>query len=136
MQYKSLDKAKNGIRVLRFLNLPSLVLAIDSIERSIENVPLGESPSYQPHQDELWNQRCPAMWDAFTKCVDLRDSSLERTGLDTSRNDNQLSDFRYPWGDFEALSYTWGDRGDARIIIVNGIPREVSKNLEDALRAL
>jgi len=128
--------------VLRFLNLPSLVLANDSIVCSVENVPLEDVPNYHSHQGYLKNHSCPTRWDVFTKYVDLRDSTLEQTGLDKatnfglSHNHNQPSDFRHPWGDFEALSYTWGDRADARIIIVNGIRREVSKNLEDALKAL
>ncbi|KAF2800317.1 HET-domain-containing protein, partial [Melanomma pulvis-pyrius CBS 109.77] len=44
--------------------------------------------------------------------------------------------FRYTWGDFEALSYTWGDGDNTRKILLNGICKEVSNNLEEALRTL
>ncbi|KAH8677658.1 heterokaryon incompatibility protein-domain-containing protein [Xylariales sp. PMI_506] len=43
---------------------------------------------------------------------------------------------RYPWGDYVALSYTWGDPNDKRLIIVNGATVEVGANLEAALRVL
>jgi hypothetical protein len=142
MQYKPLDKTKNEIRVLRFLDLSSPVLNEDFIQCSIENVPLEGSPHSQSHQGYPQNQKCPMVWDMFTKCVDLRDSTMEQTTLDKAtsisliRNHNQPSNSRYTWGDFEALSYTWGDGGDVRSILVNEIRRDVSRNLEEALRAL
>jgi hypothetical protein len=140
MQYKPLDK--NEIRVLRFLNLSSPVSDRDMIQCSIENVSLGDDSHCQSHHGHPLNQKCPMVWDVFTKCVDLRDSTMEQTTLDKatnhglSQNYDQHSDPRYIWGDFEALSYTWGDQGNARSILVNGIRRDVSRNLEQALRAL
>jgi hypothetical protein len=142
MQYKPLDKAKNEIRVLRFLDLSSPLSTKDFIQCSIENVPLEYSPNFQSHHGCPHNQKCPMVWDGFTRCVDLRDSTLEQTTLDKtthlglSQQHNQHSDYRYVWGDFEALSYTWGDQGDARSILTNGIRRDVSRNLEEALRTL
>ena len=43
---------------------------------------------------------------------------------------------RYPWGDFFALSYTWGDPNDMREILVNDVSVQVTANLEAALRQL
>lgn len=37
---------------------------------------------------------------------------------------------------YDALSYTWGDHNDKRMILVNAEPFSVTTNLEDALRAL
>jgi hypothetical protein len=142
MQYEPLDGTKNEIRVLRFLDLSNPVSSRDSIPCSIENVPLEGYSNLQPHHGYQHNQNCPMVWDVFTKCVDLRDSTLEQTTLNKtimhglSQNYDQHNDPRYIWGDFEALSYTWGDQNDARSIIVNGIHRDVSRNLEKALRAL
>lgn len=141
MQYEPL-KAENEIRVLRFLDLPSPVSTKDTIQCSIKNVLLEDSPNFQSHQREPHNQTCPMVWDVFTRCVDLRESTLEQTTLDKatylglSQTHNQHSCSRYVWGDFEALSYTWGDQGDARRIYINGSCRDVPKNLEEALRAL
>jgi hypothetical protein len=43
---------------------------------------------------------------------------------------------RYGWGDFVALSYTWGDIKHLRDIVVNGCRVSVWSNLEAALREL
>jgi hypothetical protein len=42
---------------------------------------------------------------------------------------------RFKWGNFAALSYVWGDESKTRMIIVNGCKMEVTRNLEQALRA-
>ena len=44
--------------------------------------------------------------------------------------------WRYSWGDYVALSYTWGDTGDTRNMVVNGHQVAVGTNLESALRVL
>lgn len=43
---------------------------------------------------------------------------------------------RFAWGDYIALSYTWGDPKETREIFVNGKSVQVTVNLEAALRAL
>ncbi|KAH6849524.1 heterokaryon incompatibility protein-domain-containing protein [Alternaria alternata] len=144
MQYEPLEKTKNDIRVLRFLDPLRPISAEDSIECTIENVPLEEG-SFSPQSDQSYipNPKCPMGWDRFTKCVDLRDATLEGLTLDEATTEGlrnqahkQVSDTRFAWGDFEALSYTWGDVRDVKSIILNGVRKDVSKNLESALRAL
>jgi hypothetical protein len=44
--------------------------------------------------------------------------------------------WRYQWGDYVALSYTWGNPDHTRTIIVNGQEVIVRSNLEAALRIL
>lgn len=44
--------------------------------------------------------------------------------------------WRYTWGDFVALSYSWGDPTDTCDIVVNGHIAKVTRNLEAALRVL
>lgn len=140
MHYKPLDKTKNEIRVLRFLGLSNLASTEDFIQRSIKNVPLEDSPRFQSHHGFPQTQKFPIAWDVLTKYVDLRDSTLEQTALDKAthldliESHSQPSDSRYVWGDFEALSYTWGGGDDKRSITVNGVCRNVSRNLEEALR--
>lgn len=41
---------------------------------------------------------------------------------------------RFRWGDFEALSYTWGDENQDGRILLNGRVEKVHKSLEAALR--
>ncbi|KAL8943102.1 MAG: hypothetical protein Q9216_001302 [Gyalolechia sp. 2 TL-2023] len=43
---------------------------------------------------------------------------------------------RYEWGDYLALSYTWGDPSKLREISVNGRPLLITENLEACLRVL
>jgi Heterokaryon incompatibility protein (HET) len=43
---------------------------------------------------------------------------------------------RFPWGDFVALSYTWGDARETKEIFINGRAVRVRPNLEAALRVL
>ena len=47
-----------------------------------------------------------------------------------------LPEFRYEWGDFMALSYTWGGPANVETIFVNGQPLIVSRNVEACLRVL
>jgi hypothetical protein len=43
---------------------------------------------------------------------------------------------RFQWGDYEALSYTWGDDKRSGSIFVNGKLIPVQRNVENALRRL
>ena len=45
-----------------------------------------------------------------------------------------LPEFRYIWGDFMALSYTWGDPSITQEIVVNGTSVRVTKNVESCLK--
>ncbi|CAN9446056.1 unnamed protein product [Alternaria alternata] len=143
MQYRPLDRTRNNIRVLRFLDPFRPISAEDSIECTIENVPLEEGSFYsQSDQSHTATQKYPIVWDRFTKCVDLREATLEKVTLGkalrvySNQAHNQPTNSRFAWGDFEALSYTWGDLNDVKSIIVNGMRRDVTKNLEAAMRAL
>ncbi|KAI4921568.1 hypothetical protein J4E85_008913 [Alternaria conjuncta] len=145
MQYEPLDKTKNEIRVLEFLDLSSPVSTEDIIQCSIRNVSLPssfDSQMYQEDQQDQQDREFPTAWDKFTKSVDLRDSTLEQRTLDAAtharlhRSLPQCSDSRYNWGDFEALSYTWGNTGDTKTIQINDVRKDVPRNLEEALRAL
>ncbi|KAI0169098.1 HET-domain-containing protein [Hypoxylon sp. FL1284] len=43
---------------------------------------------------------------------------------------------RYAWGDYVALSYTWGDEQETYKVRVNGTEAGIRRNLESALRAI
>ncbi|KAM0204722.1 hypothetical protein ACHAQD_000524 [Fusarium lateritium] len=58
--------------------------------------------------------------------------AVEQSGLD---GDASLS-WRFEWGDFIALSYSWGPVTPQHFITVNGVPFEVRQNLYDALLQL
>ena len=142
MQYEPLDKTNNEIRVLEFLNLSSPASTDDTIQCPIKNVSLPNFLDSQLHQEDSQGRQFPIAWDMFTESVDRRDFKLEdgthnaapHAGL--HRISSQCSGSRYEWGDFEALSYTWGSTAETKIIYVNGFRKDVPRNLEEALRAL
>jgi hypothetical protein len=43
---------------------------------------------------------------------------------------------RYTWGDYETLSYVWGNPNDRSVIMINGEEVSVTLNLEKALRSI
>jgi hypothetical protein len=43
---------------------------------------------------------------------------------------------RFKWGDFAALSYTWGNPSQATTVKVNDVPIRVTLNLKNALLML
>ena len=59
-------------------------------------------------------------------------------GLTSSVDDatTKLPAFRYSWGDYMALSYTWGDPSITREIELNGHIMRVTENVEACLRVL
>ncbi|KAF2815190.1 uncharacterized protein BDZ99DRAFT_495017 [Mytilinidion resinicola] len=94
-----------------------------------------ETQEYQMWQESpltRWTGSPP--WaDPFAKAVDDREALIEGfPHLERSIN----RDFRYDWGDFEALSYTWGIQASRRKCCLNGSIIEVPANLEEALHAL
>lgn len=62
-------------------------------------------------------------------------SILEEPDLGPREN-TRGSKYRYIWGDYMALSYTWGNPHDTCEIFVNGQSFQATKNLERALRAI
>lgn len=52
------------------------------------------------------------------------------------RGSHPASSSRFNWGDYAALSYVWGDENVTKTILVNGEEREVTANLEEALRSI
>ena len=60
------------------------------------------------------------------------------TGADTppDRASAHPRYYRFAWGDYGALSYTWGDQSQTRPILLNDTVFHVGRNLEAALRRL
>lgn len=158
MRYVPLDDVRNEIRVLSFV-LSSKADNSETLDCIIGNVSID-----QYHPDfEKWVQKAEKFlkfsipvadaharyrgWkDAFSKHIDdrernllgrvalpLRKLALPSTELTLSSTNPGP---RFVWGDFEALSYSWGeDNMDGRVRL-NGVESSISRNLEAALRAL
>jgi len=70
-------------------------------------------------------------WDGRDRPQWTSENLYENTAAATSN----LPPFRYVWGDFVALSYTWGDPAIRRPIQLNGQTINVTANLFGALQA-
>ena len=68
--------------------------------------------------------------------LDSLSTQLDWDGTQKPRGCQDAGQWRYSWGDYVALSYTWGDASDTRNIVVNGHQVAVGANLESALRVL
>jgi len=82
------------------------------------------------HQDRPLVFELPAWRAVHWQSEDSKDERLE--------NLRQTEHYapRYKWGDFEALSYTWGIDDLEGQAMINGQLIRVGKNVEDALRRL
>jgi hypothetical protein len=137
MTYEPLNEAQNQIRVLQFERPWHPDLSSERLRLSLKNVSLDHlSDSYvflgSNHDvQEAWR-------DDYTEEIETRclapSHSVPSPHTASPRADNSSS--RFAWGDYEALSYAWGDRTQVAHIYLNGSLKEVSRDLEAALRAL
>jgi hypothetical protein len=137
MAYKPLNVAQNEIRVLQFEKPWHPDLSSERLRLSLKNVSLDDlSDSYvflgSNHDvKETWR-------DQYTQTLETRcqASSHGDTSPNTSSHRPDGSRSRFAWGDYEALSYAWGDRMQVAHIWLDGALKEISLDLEAALRAL
>lgn len=66
----------------------------------------------------------------------VRDGSLMAGHVEPGASDDGQPSWRYPWGDYAALSYVWGSPTPVRTIQINDEPFSVGDNLYQALRQL
>jgi hypothetical protein len=137
MPYKPLKEGLNQIRVLQFEEPWRPNLSSEFLRLSLKNVSLDLlSDSYvflgSNHDvKEIWRDQFTHVLE--TRClVPTHDSSFTNT---TSHRSDDLRS-RFAWGDYEALSYAWGDRARVAHIWLDGALKEVSQDLEAALRTL
>ena len=117
-------------------NFPEIVV-------TLENVRLG--PPATPHPGQRFKGH-GYTWPELMNCYDtavlfkngkdplpVRQKSPTAIEDESIKNDATLP-WRYPWGDFIALSYVWGPQTPRRFITVNGTNQfGVTPNLYDAL---
>jgi Heterokaryon incompatibility protein (HET) len=132
--YSPLNEELDEIRVLNVLPR-SVKSALVCCE--IETVSLLDFTSeYRNHRtllgSEIANRKALSAW--LSKTRSQHESIADQEKLDEFVPDLEMH--RFNWGDFAALSYTWGNRNDTRPILVNGNEVQVTANLEEALYAL
>jgi hypothetical protein len=132
--YSILDEDKNHIRLISILpasspeNQSVINCTIEQVSLSDFALPYRQFVS--AHNTTERNTR--KLLSSWIK-INSRISNHPDGGFDLS-SDPSL--YRYEWGDYETLSYTWGDPTDTRGIVINGEDFRVTANLEAALRSL
>ncbi|MCJ1368622.1 hypothetical protein MMC16_007766 [Acarospora aff. strigata] len=143
MEYQPLDVTRNQIRLITLLPQPQSESSRATergqpgsvIHCTLENVSLDDYSS-RYRQFITTKKVKEAEWK-FQRNWKL--TCIEEAGIqigDITLDWSTSLFWRFIWGDFVALSYTWGDRVASRPVIVNGVVVEVTENLEAALRRL
>jgi hypothetical protein len=126
MNFQKLDDAREEIRMLTILpsDDPSR-----SIHCELHTVSFSDyTPSYRSH---ISAHSFSMPQEALTSWIAGNPTSHHPSITDT----NNAKAGRFIWGDFAALSYTWGDPQDKHDITVNGHLIQVTSNLAAALLA-
>lgn len=138
MEYHALNAAIDQIRLVTILPATEPVsispLAInpdvqqeDLINCTLDHYSLQDTVSLQQIET---SSPCSLAWAG--PVGDAGEDTLSAS-ITESQNESEL---RFNWGDFVALSYTWGDPKYRKNIILNGSRIKVQTNLESALRIL
>lgn len=142
MTYRRLDETENEIRVLYFPPDRSLTRGNGRISCTLQHVSLKPRPDESIVSDHMRSDQSFLRYDEFTRLIEFRDNRLvPKTGEKKWHGGSgpfycQSKEHRYSWGDFEALSYTWGEEKPGVEIELDGKFVKIPTNLEAALRAL
>ena len=139
--YQSLNTHRNEVRLITILPQAFTTSRRAPVECRLQTYCLDDEHLTLAYKEYLRDPVAPNVWDN-PKLQARKISPGEELGewihLEDPCEDATISlpEFRYVWGDFLALSYTWGDPSISREIIVNGIPLMVTQNVEACLREL
>ncbi|KAH8672888.1 heterokaryon incompatibility protein-domain-containing protein [Tricladium varicosporioides] len=128
MEYEPLNNANSEIRILQILpdnassKIGNSVVYRDLVHCTLTNVSLND---YTTNSVKI----IEASGHSALNGEPYR-SILANRGLLTWHSDSA----RWNWGDFAALSYTWGDPTPLRKIVLNGAIVEVRENMEAFLQ--
>lgn len=144
--YQPLAESRNEVRVLTFQNAASLAAItpaspeyVGLVSCTIDHVSLDDRlgdyeqfvvktpPLSRRSSHDLWHNESN---DRYTQ------RSPDRADTPPDREFTHPRYHRFTWGDYGALSYTWGDQSWKRPILLNGALFFVGRNLEAALRRL
>jgi len=125
-QYQHCDSSKNQIRVVRIL-VPYTSLIWEPVRCEIRIVSLDDwHAEYQTWiiQNDAANLPVRERLDGWTRAVENDTELRQRTGYG-----------RFRWGDYIAISYTWGPTTQKGSIILDGRMHTVPKTVELALQS-
>ncbi|KAL9043311.1 MAG: hypothetical protein Q9214_003497 [Letrouitia sp. 1 TL-2023] len=136
-----LNTNRDEIRLIRILPLGPGQPESTQVECHLDTYSLTDSTFTPAYKKYLIDKDLPGAW---INPWSISSRPIQGDGHDgwvhiNNPKDNAttfLPKFRYEWGDFMALSYTWGDPFNVREIIVNEQPFSVTQNLGACLRVL
>ena len=141
MVYRRLDHEKREIRLITILPPDPHAPESAPLECRLEEQCLHNIHFTAAYKRYLDDKNAPGAWhDPRAAAEQALPEDETGDWVRVERPDDNatthLPAFRYKWGDFMALSYTWGDPTQLRAIRVNGQPLAVTKNVEACLRVL
>ncbi|MCJ1456850.1 hypothetical protein MMC28_007216 [Mycoblastus sanguinarius] len=136
-----LNANEDEIRLISILPLGPGQSDLTQVECHLHTVSLSDSTFTPAYKRYLIDKNLPGAWNnpRFVSSGPTQGDELCDWIHIDHPSDNATSflpKFRHEWGDFMALSYTWGDPTNVREIIVNGQPFLIPRNLEACLRVL
>ncbi|KAF1982107.1 HET-domain-containing protein [Aulographum hederae CBS 113979] len=135
MPYRPLDSTRNEVRVITLLTEkddPKLGQPVKGLNKIWSLDPFQEAGNCDI--DRLWSQPKGRRGHKIQQRL-KQTCQTEKSPSSQDLNEDVLP-WRYTWGDFVALSYSWGNPKIKKEIIVNDKPLMVTENLDAALRQL
>ncbi|KAL8716834.1 MAG: hypothetical protein Q9225_005867 [Loekoesia sp. 1 TL-2023] len=139
--YQALNHDIDEIRLVTILPLTPGIAESTRIECILQKFRIDDSQYTLAYKKHLQSKDAPGAWtdpQASSDNLSKQSESDDWVRINSPNDDLtvNLPEFRYKWGDFMALSYTWGDPNDCTQILVNGHPLIVTKNVEAGLKQL
>ena len=139
--YQTLDTHRHHIRLITILPLVLNAPQSAPVECRLQDVCIDDEHFTLAYKKFLSDKDALGAWkdpERLSELLSPGEELGEWINVSNPSNDatTHLPEFRYEWGDFMALSYTWGDPTIGREIFVNGHSFMVTKNVDDCLRAL
>src|SRR5579862_6032116 len=143
MEYQPFKDEANEIRLVTILPTEGESVGSSQIKCHIDVVSLADRYHTQAYQIYRSNTSEAREYGDFLKlpatAKPITHQGFEEWVEVSATEDDatvNLPEFRYTWGDYMALSYTWGDPTVTREILVNGHVMRVTRNVEECLRVL
>jgi hypothetical protein len=141
MSYQPLDASRDEFRLLTILPLAPGSSDSAPVECYLQKFCLNDEHFTPAYKKYLNDKNATGAWNdprEYSERLIQGDELGDWTEIVQPSDDatTHLPEFRYEWGDFMAISYTWGGSANVREILVNGQPLMVTQNAEACLRVL
>lgn len=133
MDYQPLNVSRQDIRLVTIIPIPNVSENVTDLQSQQDGAPTNTIRCRLEPFSLEGRRPSPALTGNLP---DKPHSQLNWDESHESSAEGEHPQWGYPWGDYLALSYAWGNLTEKRDIIVNGYLIAVGANLEAALRVL